>query len=102
MIDHLLYYRNIHVQRADVTAYLFIQGDVDREAKSVFEFDFVRDELADLFGGRCRVDRQVNGASVHQLHRHNHGLFCLGSLSQYRRRIRDTYFSSEAEAQRKA
>lgn len=37
--------------RPDATAYLFIQGDVHREAEGVFELDFVREELADLFGG---------------------------------------------------
>lgn len=36
-----------------MTAYLFIQGHVERKSEGVFEFDFVGEELADLFGGGC-------------------------------------------------
>lgn len=39
--------------REDMTAYLLIQGDVDREAKGVLELDLGGEKLADLFGGRC-------------------------------------------------
>lgn len=48
--------------------YLFIQGDIERKAKRVCEFDFVGEQLADLFGRRCRVDREAHGSSVHQHH----------------------------------
>lgn len=67
-------------------AHLFIQGDVERKAKSVVEFDFVGEDLADLSGGRAGVNRKVNGASIHQCHRHNHGLLGLGCLLQYRKK----------------
>lgn len=60
--------------------YLFIQGDVERKAKFVCEFDFVGEQMADLFGCRCRVDRQADSTSVHQRHRDNYRLFGLCCL----------------------
>lgn len=76
----IAYFRDIYTEEG--TAHLFIQGHVDRKAKCVFEFDFVGEQLADLSGGGGGVHRQVDGASVHQVHRHDHGLLRLGGLSQ--------------------
>lgn len=60
--------------------YLFIQGDVERKAKLVGEVDFVGEQMADLFGCRCRVDGQADSTSVHQCHRDNYRLFGLCCL----------------------
>lgn len=60
--------------------YLFIQGDIERKAKLVYEVEFVGEQVADLFGRRSRVNGQAHSTSVHQRHRDNDWLFGLCCL----------------------
>ena len=71
---------NIIPQSEGMCAYLVKQSDIEREAESVPQVDFIRQCTTELLGCGGRVRQQCFGCAVHERHRQHDRLLRLGGL----------------------